>query len=495
MRKIISNKSTKKSRTKKPKSYRQKVEAEKAAREDYVGEVPEISDEEVKKRIFPKTRVSVSGMTVTHDDSGLVSSEYGPMPLGFREIPPSMIPLSGPVGKAVKHFAARNFFLGDQVNGWFRQNCFVAKACNMPGDDAVSCGWKVKTRNGKKADEKIVQEMNDRFESEEFSLAETMREFESNKRCYGGAMMVPCFEEDVDMSVPFVDLGQLKGKTFLGWSNIEPYYVNPEFEPGSRELNDPTYKFYMCPTYWTVYGNIDGAQGVVKKIHRSWVFFRRNTVTSRIYQPMYKYLGPSVPQMIVERLYSAEVCANESSMLLRSKRTFVIEANIAKMALNQEYTEKFLKNCAGNADNWGVRLVPRNSNARQMDSYLSECMPLTTAQYGILCAEVEIPCPKFMMAQLTGFANSGNYEIKLYAQNVRKIVNDDLKRIVTKTYEIESACRGKFQKFDVEFGELDIPTVTEEAKILYEKARAEKFTAEADYIAENKNPIAKEEKV
>lgn len=456
----------------------------------YVNLVEPLSDNEVHDNIFPKVKINTvkgGGTKMVCDSVVTAPAEYnGPIPLGWRDFPPSKLPLAGIFGKIVRHFAARNFYLGDQLNGWFRQNCFVYKACNMPGDDAVSCGYEMVPRGNK--DKKLISTMIDKFNSEEFNLDETMREFECNKRAYGGALMVPCFAEEVDMSKPLTDYGQFKGKTFIGWTNLEPYYLSPSFEEKGRSIEDPTYKFYMVPDYWDVYGGYTGV--AQRRIHRSWIFFRRNTITSRIYQPMYKYLGPSIPQMILERLYSAEVCANESSMLLRSKRTFTLEADIRKMVANPEYAEKFLKNCAGNSDNWGVRLVPRNSNAKQMDCLLSECMPLTTAQYGILCAEVEIPAPKFMMAQLTGFANSGNYEIKLYAQNVRKLLNGDLAPIIKQTVKFQSACEtGKPIDVDVKFGDVDIATITEEAEILYEEARAAKFAAEAKAI--NKGAVGR----
>ena len=454
----------------------------------YPNVVENISTEELKKAFFPDVKINIGRGRAAHyaSDSatGTVSTipegEYnGPIPLGYREIPPQMLNMNGIVGKVLKHFGARNFFLGDQMNGWFLQNCFVYKACSIPGDDAVACGYKIVPRGTKS--KSAIEALKMKFDSEEFNLDETMRKFECYKRAFGGALMVPCFEEqDIDMENPLVDYSQLKGKTFIGWTIIEPYYLCPEIESGSRELTDPTYKFYMNPTHWNIYGGSSGSSS--RRIHRSWCFFRRNMFTANIYQPMYKYFGPSVPQMILERLYSAEVCANESAMLLRSKRAFVIEADVRKMAANPIYAEKFLKNCQGNTDNWGVRIVPRNSNARQMDTYLTECMSLTTAQYGILCAEVDIPSPKFMMAQLTGFANSGNYEIKLYSANVKKIHTRDLIPIVSMSAKIEAACQGRNEEYSAEFGEIDIPTVLEEANILYEQARAAKFLAESKAI-------------
>lgn len=475
--------------TKKKESTRESLEQKyKKLAEDgiYVDAVNELCDDEIRRSINVDVRIPVggnSGRKIVSDaasSEGIVASEYnGPIPLGFREIPPShLMGFRGPIGKALKHFGARNFFLGDQLNAWFDQNCFVNKADTMPGEDAVAAGYEFTPRSGK--DKKLVKTLEEMFHTEQFNLDESMTMFDHNKRCFGAAIMVPCFAEDVDMSAPFTDWSQLKGLTFIGWTNIEPYYLSPDFEPESRELNDPTYKFYMTPTHWCVYGSNDKTCAI-KKIHSSWIFFRRHVPTSKIYQPQYKWQGPSVPQMILERLYSAEACANESSMLLRSKRSFVMEADVRKMAANPEFARKFLKNCAANADNWGVRVVPRNSNAKQMDSYLSECMPLTTAQYGILCAEVDIPAPKFMMAQLTGFANSGNYEVKLYAQKEKILQKNELIPIVKQTCRIATACEtGKPVEMDVTFGDVDVPTVTERAEIMYEEARASKFIEEAN---------------
>ena len=460
----------------------------------YIDEFSELSNEEIAQSIIPRGSISVSGDAHKIVKDSAVprladAFEYnGPIPIGFRTpVPSHFSAFKGPMGRALKHFGARNFYLGDQINAWFDQNCFVNKADTMPGEDAVSTGYDF-TPKGKK-DKKLVEELENLFNSESFNLNETMVMFDHNKRCFGAALMVPCFEEDIDMSMPLVDYSQLKGKTFLGWTNIEPYYLSPDFDSGSRELEDPTYKFYMVPTRWKVYGG-NSETSSIRDIHRSWIFFRRNVPTSKIYQPQYKWQGPSIPQMILERLYSAEVCANESSMLLRSKRSFVMEADVRKMAANPEWARKFLKSCSANSDNWGVRVVPHNSNAKQMDSYLSECMPLTTAQYGILCAEVDIPSPKFMMAQLTGFANSGNYEIKLYAQKIKILQKNEMEPIVKQTAKIAMACMGmKPEEFTVRFGDVDVPTVEERATMLYEEARAAKFAAEAQEIKKgNRKP-------
>ena len=189
----------------------------------YPNVVENISDEEVKKNIFPKIAIPVGhgkSVMVADHASGTVGlsqeCEYnGPIPFAYREkAPDGMLHLHGVAGKFFKHFAARNFYLGDQINAWFMQNCFIYKACSMPGDDAAAAGYEIVPHGTK--DKKLIEAMADKFNSEEFNLDDTIRQFECYKRGFGGAMMIPSFAEQVDMENPLVDYAHLKGKTFLG---------------------------------------------------------------------------------------------------------------------------------------------------------------------------------------------------------------------------------------------------------------------------------------
>jgi hypothetical protein len=465
----------------------------------YIRIVEKITDKEALEKMFPENNagkiiVSSPERRIACDSAfcGGATPQYNaPIPLGFHTPSPETIPMKGIIGNAIKHFSVRNFFIGFQVNAWAKQNCFISKACDMPGNDAVSCGYEFKLNvpRGTKSKDVSADNVRFKFDSEEFNLEQAMRNFESNKRCYGGALAIPCFEEEVDMSSPLVDYSQLKGKTFLGWTIIDPYYLAPEFGENDRSITDPSYKHFLEPTWWNIYGSYSSTEtSPIRRIHRSWCFFRRNIITASIYRPTYLFFSPSVPQMVLERLYSAEMCANEAAMLLRSKRSFVVEADIRRMIANPQWAEQFLRHCSENDNNWGVRLVERGSNAKQMDTLLSECMPLTMAQYGILCAEVGIPAPKFMMAQLTGFANSGNYEIKLYADMLRQIQHDDLTPFIKKTVAIETAClTGVAYRSDIEFGKIDIPTISEESRMLFEEARAQKMIAESKAVTKLAN--------
>ena len=114
----------------------------------YIDEFSELSNEEIAQSIIPRGSISVSGDAhkIVKDSAVprlLDAFEYnGPIPIGFRTpVPSHFSAFKGPMGRALKHFGARNFYLGDQINAWFDQNCFVNKADTMPGEDAVSTGY------------------------------------------------------------------------------------------------------------------------------------------------------------------------------------------------------------------------------------------------------------------------------------------------------------------------------------------------------------------
>ena len=181
------------------------------------------------------------------------------------------------------------------------------------------------------------------------------------------------------------------------------YYLCPMFDPGSRELEDPTYKFYMVPTEVDCYGgNFSN-----RKVRHPQVLdvlpagmFPRARYTSRSTSGKAR----PVPQMIPERPLLRRGVRQRISMLLGSKR-LRHGGGCQKMAGEPRMGRKFLKTARSTRTTGAFASYPHNSNASRW-TLSSECMPLTTAQYGILCAEVDIPSPKFMMAQLTGFATA-----------------------------------------------------------------------------------------
>lgn len=441
-----------------------------SASSDSFPKVDTFSRSAVEAGLFPRTvgdvKAEKSAAAFTMDDSGCGIRPNDPEYVGFRQRAPSN--MTTIPEQILRHYGERNFFIGWQGCALLAKHNFINKACVMPGEDAISAGWEFAPR---RKDRKLVESLCDMSGTDGINLDASLLKFEFNKRCFGFAMAFPCFEEDVDMENPLVDYSQFHGKTFTGWNVIDPYWTVPEFD--HRSASDPSYKDYFVPTWWRINGN-------GKRIHKSWCIYRVNTLIADIFKPAYYWGGVSIPQMCYERCYAADKCANEAQMLAMSKRLLVITANTKKMVNNPQYARETMEGLQWNRDNWGVLPVPIGTDVKQVDSMLTEFNQLITTQYQLFCGIVEIPSPKMVMAPLTGFANSGNYEWKVYAANLKKIQTRDMAPIIKATASIiQYSETGDARPVDARFGEIDIPTLVEQAEISYEKARADKFDAEA----------------
>ena len=105
---------------------------------------------------------------------------------------------------------------------------------------------------------------------------------------------------------------------------------------------------------------------------------------------------------------------------------------------------------------------------------------MITTQYQLFCAIVQIPAPKLMMTPLTGFASTGNYEWKVYAQSIMQIQKNEFRPFLEKHFQMLTATMGSGKKYDIEFGKSDVHALIEEATIEYNKARAYMNVKKAD---------------
>lgn len=442
--------------------------------------IRKIDIQDIERKMFPvrfgKTKDGKVRIFDNAQDNEGALLPNDPCYVGFRQ------PLPGQMtcipAQIVKHFGSRIHFIGWQACAFLAEHNFIYKACSMPGDDALECGYEVK---GKKIKSSIVDDMRESFEDSEFDLDYSLRKFEYNKRVFGFAIAVPVFEEGaydefenpdgVRYDVPLVDYMQLKGKHFQGWAIVDPYWTVPEFDNDSER--NPMSRHYFQPTWWKING-----RGI--SVHRSWCMYAKNTMMADVTAPTYLWGGISIPQLCYERVYSADKCANEAQMIAMSKRLVAVTGmNMKKMAANPEYAKRTMDNLEFNRDNWGVVALGFGQDIKQLDTYITEFNQLITTQYQLFCGIVEIPAPKMMMCPLTGFANSGNYEWKVYGANLKKIQGREYTPMLKMTYRIQAACMGIDARFDVKWGEPDIPTMVEQSQMQYEEARAKKFNAEA----------------
>lgn len=452
---------------------------------DYKRLAKPVDVEKLEKKMFPTSmkfkKVDKDGKRAIQDSDCHDIIPNDPQYIGFRQI--GVQGFSGVDPHILEHFAQDYCFQGWQFNAYLATTPYISKACTMPGDDALATGFTFKPKD--KVDRKLTDAIEEiTNEDQDFDLEGALKRFEYNKRVFGFALAVPCFAEGfydkkdnqngIDMTVPLKDFGVLKGKTFLGWSVVDPYWLTPEFDHNAE--SNPAHKDYFKPTWWVINGSKR------QRVHKSWCIYAKQVMVADIVAPTYLWGGPSIPQMCFRRLFAADKCANEAEMVAMSKRLVAITGcNTRKMAANPEYGKRTMEAFELNRDNWGMIALGGGQDIKQLDTYITEFNQLITTQYQLFCGIVEIPAPKMMMTPLTGFANSGEYEWKIYAANVKK-VQHIMEVMLKATYRLYAACAGKDVRFDVKFNEIDIPTLKEQADIQYEEARAKKFKAEAEAV-------------
>lgn len=378
------------------------------------------------------------------------------------------------LNETVARYFGDNFFIGWNACALLSQaSPLMSRSCSIPGEDAVAVGWEIEKVLGDKLSKleakKLVKD------SIELDICESLRKLDFNKRVFGAGIAIPCFEEeDIDMSVPLMDYMSLKGKHFIGWSIVDPYWLTPVLD--ERSSLDPSYKDYFKPTWWRIQYHGSGSP---RDIHKSWFIQVNNTVVPDIYKPTYYYGGVPLTQLVYRRLYSATKVANEAQMLAMSKRLLVMEANMAKMATRPEYAKQVMENLKYNRDNWGILPVPKDTKVQQVDTYLTEFNQLIMTQFQLFCSEVQIPATKLLKVMPTGFQSTGDYEMKDYWSNERNIQNNEFRPILERTYRIMSATKGLDNQFEIAFGEFDIASKTEASRINLDNAKAEKQQADA----------------
>lgn len=384
--------------------------------------------------------------------------------------------------KVLRHFQDNFAWIGWLTCATLAQHPFISRACSIPGEDAVSVGYNI-TFNG---------DVNDKDElaktlikkAKRMGLNNVLRHFDCNKRVFGVGICIPCFDGIDDtakdyimtmMENPYnVDAVKNKNITFTGFKVVDPYWLTPVFD--DRSGFDPTSKDFYLPTWWQV-------GGTSRRIHKSWCFQYVNTIVADILKPTYYYGGMPLPQMLMERLYSADKVADEAQLLAMSKRLLVVDANVQKLVSNPKEALKVMDALKYARDNWGVFFKNPNTNVQQVDTYITEFNQLIMTQYQLVASIAQIPAPKLLKVMPTGFSDVSELVWKDYAQQIASIQEDEFEPIVERFFEIMFAKSGTNIDFNISFNPVDVPTLMEKAQISELEAKASKNLIEQGVLA------------
>ena len=157
-----------------------------------------------------------------------------------------------------------------------------------------------------------------------------------------------------------------------------------------------------------------------------------------------------------------------------TKRLLIADGNIENMAANPTEAYETLKMVLQVRDNMGLMIKNPGDQVQQIDTSLADMDALIMTQFQLVAAIAEMPVTKLMKTQLKGLANSGDYEMKDYAQTLVEIQENVYNRILERHYQMLSMSEyGKDLGLQVVWNPIDTPTELELAQIESQQAQTD----------------------
>ena len=309
-------------------------------------------------------------------------------------------------------------FIGHQIAAYIAQNWLVAKACSMPGKDAVRNWFELTVNDGTEVALEIFAYINKM--NKHFKLKANLKEFSNFNRVFGIRIAMPIVEsDDPDFYTKPFNIDGVKAGSYKGISQIDPYWVAPEM--GASAIGNPAAIDFYEPTWW----RIDG-----KLVHRTHLVIIRYMEVADVLKPTYLFGGIPLPQLIAERVYAAEQTANEAPMLAMTKRMTTLTLDLDQAAANPETFESRMRVWTDFRDNYGVKIVGLKENLQQFDTGLADLDALIMTQYQLVASIAGVPATKLLGTSPKGFNATGEYEAEGYHEELETIQEHDLTPLV-----------------------------------------------------------------
>lgn len=402
--------------------------------------------EKVPAQLMPEFHQPIGAPGVA-SDNGFIGNQRGPKSVDYVN------------GAQLGFYAAGAYPIGYQACALLATNWLIDKACAVPARDAIRQGYLGIPEELRETDEK-------------YKVNSHLRELIHFGRIYGGRIVmfdVDCENPKEFYELPF-NIDGVKPGTYKGLSQIDPNWITPELTESN--LSDPCGQHFYEPTYWVVNG---------RRIHRSHLYIFVPHPVPDFLKPSFNYLGMSVPQRIMERVYAAERSANEGPQLLMTKRMIVAKmaesafGNMAKLKVKlQEWSELM--------NNFGIRAIGTQEDVMQFDTALGDVDTVIMTQYQLVASAANVPATKLFGVQPKGFNSTGEYEEASYREELESIQTNDLTPLLMRHYELVAKSLGVAFTGAVQWEALDSPTRKEFAEI-------EKLEAERDSVLFNTGAI------
>lgn len=366
----------------------------------------------------------------------------------------------GHLSDVLLHWFTSQTFIGHQLCAYIAQHWLVAKACFMPGRDAVRQGFTITSDDGSDLDPKVLQAF--QKADERYRLNDMLIDFVGMGRVYGVRLClfkVKYANPREAYEAPFNPDG-VTANTYEGMVLIDPYWASPIMDTAGA--SDPTSPHFYEPTWWMVNG---------QKYHRSHFCIFRNGHVADILKPVYLYGGVPLPQQIAERVYCAERTANEAPQLAMTKRSTILQVDATAFMAGGEKSLDKIRNWRAYLDNYAVKIIDKEGEGiEQFDTSLADLDAVIMSQFQLVAAEAGVPVTKLMGTTPKGFNATGEYDEKNYHEELESLQTLKLSPVVERHHDLvmrssiaPKLLDGKFISTTTVWAPLDSPSAKEAA--------------------------------
>jgi phage-related protein (TIGR01555 family) len=300
-------------------------------------------------------------------------------------------------------------FIGFQMCAIISQQWLVDKACTVPAEDAFRNGYTLSFNDGSNIDKKVLDDI--RRMDKRFKIRKNLEQFVRMGKVFGirHAIFVVESNDPEYYEKPF-NLAGVRPGSYKGISQVDPYWVTPMLDADAAA--NPASQHFYEPTYWQING---------KKYHRSHLVIMINSEVPDLLKPSYYYGGKPLTQLIYERVYASERCANEAPQLLSTKRSTVIHTDMAAAMANPAKFEEKMEYWAYMRDNYGVKAIGTKEEIEQFDTALADLDETIMTQYQLVAAVANVPATKLLGTSPKGFNATGEYDESSYHESLESI--------------------------------------------------------------------------
>lgn len=369
-------------------------------------------------------------------------------------------------------------FIGYQMCAIIAQHWLVNKACAVPARDAIRKGFVINVPDA--AGDPVAVHAALIKADKKYKLKRNLVEFVKMGRVFGVRVAMFKFDNVPDdfYTAPFNADG-IRPSSYRGIVQVDPYWMVPELTT-SAAMDPSSIDFYE-PTFWVLNG---------RRVHKSHLVIFKGPEVADVLKPSYLYGGMSIPQMIFERVYAAERCANESPQLLLTKRTTVFYTDVSAALANKKQFDERLQDWTGWRDNHAVKVADKEADKmEQTDTGLADLDATIMTQYQLVAAIANVPATKLLGTSPKGFGAAGDYEIENYHEELETVQEDMLPLIerhhlcVMRSDVLPMVTGAKLAPLEIVFNTLDSLTAEEQANVNKVKADTDAVLVTAGVLA------------